>query len=143
MSYDPKVFSDRLLISRRDMNLGQKELGRRANVSNTYISDLERGRITNPGIEVIASLANALDVSIEYLIGLSDDPTGGEQSGERSLHLGDDYLAYEIHQEPLRKLTRQLIDIFLSLPPRDQALLVSMAQTVAEADQPRIIGSTE
>jgi transcriptional regulator with XRE-family HTH domain len=134
MRYDPKLFAERLLICRRDLSLDQKELGRRANVSNTYISDLERGRVTNPGIEVLDSLATALGVSIKYLIGISNDPYGQDQLPS------DDHLTYEIHQPSTRNLVQRLVDIFLELPRRDQDLLIAMAQTMADADRTHIIG---
>lgn len=140
MNYDSAIFAQRLLISRRDLSLDQKELGRRANVSNTYISDLERGRVTNPGIEVVSGLANALGVSIEYLLGLSDDPDGSSVDGELGLHIGDETVVYEIEQPALRTMTKRLVDLFLQLPSRDQQVLVSMAETMANIDQPRIIG---
>lgn len=141
MSYQPKLFAERLLISRRDLSLDQKELGRRANVSNTYISDLERGRVTNPGIEVLDALASALGVSIRYLIGISDDPSASYE--DESSALTEDHIAYKVHQPATRNQIKRLIDIFLQLPRREQDLLVAMAQTMADADDPHIIGGTE
>lgn len=141
MNYQPKLFAERLLISRRDLSLDQKELGRRANVSNTYISDLERGRVTNPGIEVIDALASALGVSIRYLIGLSEDPSADDDGAAPSSR--EDHLIYKIHQPATRNQIKRLVDVFLQLPRREQDLLVAMAQTMADADDPHIIGGAK
>ncbi len=64
--------SERLLLCRRDMSLTQLELSERSGVSRSYIAQVERGTVTNIGIEPLRMLANALGVKVGYLIGESD-----------------------------------------------------------------------
>lgn len=66
------TIGDRVLLARRDIDINQDELARRIGVSRPYISDIERGKTTNVGVETIYALAEALDVRVEYLLGLSD-----------------------------------------------------------------------
>lgn len=40
----------------------QKDLGEAIGISNTYLSDIERGR-TNPSIKTLKRIAKALDIS--------------------------------------------------------------------------------
>ena len=48
---------------RREKNLSQEELAHAANVHQTYVSDLERGK-RNPSILVLDRLAGALGVDL-------------------------------------------------------------------------------
>gem|GEM_PF-1690733 len=47
--------------------LGLNELARAADVSPGYLSQIESGRRGNPSVEVLARLARALDVTVQYL----------------------------------------------------------------------------
>lgn len=72
--------AERLLLSRRDVDITQEDLAQQAgNLSAAYISSLERGKVLNPTTEVIEALATALGVRPEYLLGWSDDPLGESQ----------------------------------------------------------------
>lgn len=55
-------------IKRLATGLSQGELANRAGVSPSYLSDLERGKFTNPGVEVICRLALALNCTLEDLV---------------------------------------------------------------------------
>lgn len=62
----------RLMLLRRESGLRQEDLADISGVSQAYIAKIERGRVTNVGIEYIFALAKALDVRVEHLLGLSD-----------------------------------------------------------------------
>ncbi len=51
---------------RRDQGLSQEELAHRANVHQTYLSGVERGR-RNPSVMVLARIAEALGADVEDL----------------------------------------------------------------------------
>lgn len=51
---------------RRERGLSQEELGARANVHQTYLSQVE-GAKRNPSIDVLERIANALKVDIAEL----------------------------------------------------------------------------
>jgi len=63
---DRREFGERLREIRLDCSLSLKQLAGRAGVSLSALGRYERGR-TVPGLDVAAALAEALDVSIDYL----------------------------------------------------------------------------
>lgn len=66
-------FSDRLLSLRKSKNLSMQDLGSVANVSDEAIRLLEKAK-RSPSFEVLCALADFFDVSIDYLVGRSDNP---------------------------------------------------------------------
>jgi len=104
------------------MNLTQLELSERSGVSRSYIAQVERATITNVGIEPLTALAKALNVTVSYLIGESEEVPGddaedfnlSEEEGEalrllRSMGEGDREQAMGV----LRRLGRtpQLVEL--------------------------------
>jgi len=71
-----KVFGSRVRSLRESMNLSQKALGEVIGVTNGQISDIERGRRFTP-IQNLVALADFFCVTLDYLVGRSDDPKGG------------------------------------------------------------------
>lgn len=65
----------RLRAVREQHGLTQEELAQRIGLSRSQIQRLEKGG-SEPSTETIANLAHALDVSMEYLLGLSEKPNG-------------------------------------------------------------------
>ena len=66
-----KDFSLRIAQLRKEANLKQDELAKSINVSQDTISMMERGKRL-ASIEVLVSLSNYFNVSLDYLIGQSD-----------------------------------------------------------------------
>ncbi|GHV34579.1 transcriptional regulator [Synergistales bacterium] len=66
-------FSQRLATLRRDRKLSLQQLGDAIGKTNQAISLFEKGRGL-PSFEVLCHLADYFDVSIDYLVGRSDDP---------------------------------------------------------------------
>lgn len=62
----------RLLLLRRESGLRQEDLAEASGVSQSYIANIERGKVTNVGVDYIFALARGLDVRVEHLLGLSD-----------------------------------------------------------------------
>jgi transcriptional regulator with XRE-family HTH domain len=60
---------ERLRRYRTDARLSQAELGRKAEVSAAYISELEAGAGRRPSGRVLLAIAQALDVTIAELLG--------------------------------------------------------------------------
>ena len=75
---------------RKLANLTLRELSRRTQVSNPYLSQIERG-LHQPSVRVLKSLAEALDLSAETLLmqaGILDEAAGeeaAEPSTERAI----------------------------------------------------------
>ncbi len=53
--------------ARRDKGLSQEELAHRADVHQTYLSGVERGR-RNPSVTVLQRIAGALGLDIEDVV---------------------------------------------------------------------------
>lgn len=65
------IFSQRLNAARRLRGLSQFELARKARLQRVAISLFETGR-RSPSFENLKRLANALDVTADYLMGRSN-----------------------------------------------------------------------
>lgn len=138
----------RLLRSRRDMNWRQEDLAQASGVSRTYISEIERGRVTNVGVEALSALADALGVTVQYLLGLTDDALG--EGSERVLReQSGDYVVFEVESGEERRVMQQLVDEYSALSPRSQRLAIEYLRMMRQVEEeererenrpPRIIG---
>jgi transcriptional regulator with XRE-family HTH domain len=149
--YSAKTFADRLLLARRDMRWDQGELASKSGVSRGYISEIERGVKRNIGVEIVVSLADALGVSVSYLLGLSDDALG--EGSERVLReQSGDYVVFEVESGEERRVMQQLVDEYSALSPRSQRLAIEYLRMMRQVEEeerereqrpPRIIGGEE
>lgn len=111
--------ADRLLMSRRYANFDQRELSRRSGVSNGYISDIERSRVTNAGIEFIEALSKTLDVPPAWLAGWVDDSALSEGfDNEEDRKLSEEF--------------RKLLDVFEKLTIEQRATLLGIASLLQQ-----------
>ena len=67
------IFSFRLRELRTSRNIKQKVLGLIVGIAEGAISNLEKGK-RSPSIEIAVALADFFDVSLDYLVGRSNDP---------------------------------------------------------------------
>jgi transcriptional regulator with XRE-family HTH domain len=63
-------FNDKMSQARKDKDLSRDELGKAIGTSGAIIGRYERGDM-KPSIEIAAKIANALDISLDYLVGSS------------------------------------------------------------------------
>lgn len=125
------VLARRLLLSRRDLDITQADLAQQAgSTSAAYISDLERGKVTNPTVEVIAALAAVLGVSPAYLLGWSDIPLSEEASA-----IGENYVPYTVNPR-----IQELIDLYEDLDPANQAIALEIINTLRRSQHVRTVG---
>lgn len=101
----------RLRLARQNLNLTQKELADKVGMGNRNYSKYESGW-TYPPPHVLARLCEVLDVSSDYLLGLSDDYRPIE-SGSGFSRKGGDYVCIQgsdgeqhIHNIPEEKRDR-------------------------------------
>jgi len=149
--YDSKVLASRVLLSRRDLDWDQKQLSEQSGVSRPYISQIERARKTNISVDVLFALADALGVTVQYLMGLTDDPLG--EGSERVLReQSGDYVVFEVESGEERRVMQQLIDEYSALSPRSQRLAIEYLRMMRQVEEeerereqrpPRIIGGEE
>ena len=114
------MLGSRVLLARRDLDINQKELARRVGVSRPFISDIERGKTTNVGVETVAALAKALDVRPAYLLGLSDVVVEEEEV----LELREARPAYEVIDPTMR----ELLELIEKLTPGQRQQLAGIAR---------------
>lgn len=67
------AFSNNLKSLRQSKSLTQKQLAIEINASERGIQNYEAG-IRKPTYDILIALANYFDVSLDYLVGRSDDP---------------------------------------------------------------------
>lgn len=59
---------DRIKALRKELSLTLKDLSEKANISISFLSDIENGR-SNPSLERLNDIAKALDTTTSYLLG--------------------------------------------------------------------------
>jgi transcriptional regulator with XRE-family HTH domain len=67
-------FGDRLRRARTDRGLTLRDVSETSGISIAYLSDLERGVLVNPTLDKLRQLALALEVSLNELLGVVDQP---------------------------------------------------------------------
>jgi len=71
--FSKNIFSERIKKLRLSKYLKQSNIAEVIGVTITQISDIERGRRTTT-IENLVALADYFDVSLDYLVGRTDNP---------------------------------------------------------------------
>ena len=71
--FSNEIFAERVKMLRKQQNIKQSELGEMVGLTYTAISDIERGRRTTT-IEKLVAIADYFEVSIDYLVGRTDNP---------------------------------------------------------------------
>lgn len=74
MPVDMRQLGERLKLSRRRRGLRQTTLAKATGLDLSNLNDLEHARKPGVKAETLATLAEALEVSSDYLLGLTDDP---------------------------------------------------------------------
>lgn len=77
---EPSIFGKRLYIIRKARGLTQEQLESRSGVSSAMISHFETGERQQASADNLVKLAEALNVSIDFLLGRSEEP---ELRGEK------------------------------------------------------------
>jgi transcriptional regulator with XRE-family HTH domain len=62
------ILGDNVMLLRKKKGLSQADLGKIIGTSGDVIGRYERGDIT-PSVEVVSKIADALEVSVDYLLG--------------------------------------------------------------------------
>lgn len=66
-------YADRILALRKSHSLTQKQLAANAGISEMSVKFYESRR-RQPACDALVALANTFDVSLDYLVGRSDNP---------------------------------------------------------------------
>lgn len=111
---EPTVFGERLKDLRETRGLSQRKLAEQADVPPAIISHFETGERQYPSADNLVKIADALSVSVDYLLGRTSkkDPVGDELEEDigmlfREMELGE---ASDETLETLKDFARVLID---------------------------------
>lgn len=69
-----EYFGSKLKAVRKSKGMTQLELAKRLNIAKGSISAYEQG-VTYPSVDVLIKICGILDVSSDYLLGISDEVT--------------------------------------------------------------------
>ncbi len=115
MNEKSMLIAERIKAARISAKLNQKELAAKLGINQTRLSNWEVGT-SRPLAENIYSLASVLDVSSDYLLGLTDDPQPIQYTQAASTPLGtiddlskEDLEAIDEYIE-LRRLKKRLAE---------------------------------
>ena len=65
------TFGQKMAFCRKEKKISQAEIGKRANINGDIVGKYERDEM-KPSIDTAKKLADALDVSLDYLVGDAD-----------------------------------------------------------------------
>lgn len=114
-----RIEGARIREARERMGLSQGQLAYKANTTVTQISRLENNQRPGAAAQIVGRIAAVLDVSVDFLLGMTDDPTSEHNGG-----LLDAQAAY---------LLQELEEILALLPPESREHIMRTAITLADA----------
>ena len=100
------IIKNRLISARKMRDISQTELAHRCGLTSESISLLESGA-REPCVSSLLKLAVALEVSVDYLMGIRSQPTGG-QVRDSFTKLFNRLLPQE------RKVVRSLVEVLIA-----------------------------
>lgn len=104
-----QLFSKQLRILRKNKNLTQAQLGNALNLENSTISSYERNKIM-PSSDVLLKIAKYFNVSVDYLIGNTDDMQGKSEKSIEEIMQDVEVLFYnsgrDLNDDKKRMLSR-------------------------------------
>ncbi|MCF6461464.1 helix-turn-helix domain-containing protein [Clostridium sp. Cult3] len=63
------MVGERIRKLRKERNFSLREMAEKSGISSfSYLANIERGIVEDPGIKTIIKIAKGLDVSIDYLV---------------------------------------------------------------------------
>jgi transcriptional regulator with XRE-family HTH domain len=71
----------RIRATRLRYGMSQAELARRIRTSTTTMNQIESGKTPDPGVLKVKAIAQVLQVSMDALLGLTEDESDGEAAG--------------------------------------------------------------
>ena len=77
------MFGKRLKELRESRGLSLSELAVKSGVAKSYISNMERDKMTNPSLEILTKIASVLEITPQLLISQEKDVDKGQAELER------------------------------------------------------------
>ena len=105
MTHDLKAIGRRIATVRREMNLSQKDLAAKINISNNHLSNIETGK-SAPGFATFLDICTILNADVTYIIAGDIYPSPDDATINRFKR-----------KSPEDKMTiGRIIDIFPDMP---------------------------
>lgn len=105
-------------------NITVKALLNACNINNVFLYELEkRGKV--PSVEKIELIANYLDVSVDYLLGRTDNPQNIYQGNDSSTNISKN-LMLKAKDTFLSKEEAEIVGLYRMLDVRDRSKLMSL-----------------
>lgn len=117
-----EYLAKRINLLREEKGISMYKLAQALNLNRSTISHLESGK-ARPSLEVLYNLAKFFDVSVDFLLGLSD---------------------FRAPMVPLEKIWPEGADLIrraaLELPPKEKKLLIGIIATFLEQNEQEKVG---
>lgn len=107
-------FGDRLKRARKEKKLTQEEVAKRLGIDDTTISKYENDK-SEPDNKTLNDLAGLYEVSVDYLLGRTDDPKLVTNEDEDNRHPAEillEYVNQGLTNEEIKKRMDFVVDIF-------------------------------
>ncbi len=102
---------DRIIRLRKELNLTQARLAELVDVTSNHISKYENG-YTSPTLPTLSTLAQTLNTTTDYLLGLSDIPHPGAEPDANADLTPDEIELLTIYRERSAGDRKRLLGIF-------------------------------
>jgi transcriptional regulator with XRE-family HTH domain len=79
-----EVLGERLRLRRQEQQLNQQALANLMDIPQSWISELENGKRHRVAADTLYRFCQALDCSLDYLAGLTDNPTPPKRPRSRT-----------------------------------------------------------
>lgn len=135
-----KVVGDRVGRLRTQRNMSQRRLQLEAGLGHGYLSNLEAGRVPNPGIQQLYKVATALGVPLSLLV--TEDHSSVSASIEQQGHVSSPNVEESAHSRmapELEELQRRVEELWSLDKERFAALRLvvsDMQQKAADTARP-------
>lgn len=110
---DKDIFPERLVAARKKRGLSQEELAKRSGLKPAAISHFETGA-RKPSFDNLRRLADALNVTADYLLGRTDDPEGFAEADVAYRH------GFEQLSADQREIALDFIEVLAKRNKKDQ-----------------------
>lgn len=138
------TLGERLKELRKRFKLTQGQLETYAGVSQSTISDLERGEIAPKTLTAIIYLAKYYNCSTDYLLGLTEDPTPTAHVAPVT-HVAElvsiSQQLTEVRRLELLRIAEALYELEQEAAAAQPTLLETMLERLNHGDTPRVIGA--
>lgn len=88
MKNNKLTLGERIADRMAEMGISNADLCKRTGITTTTLSDIINGGRDNPTSKVLLSLSKGLNISVDYLLGLSDEPSVDAIMREKAISTG-------------------------------------------------------